>query len=187
MYIFTIFCLLHFCCGMPAASQVLACFDGAFALLCFGCISILDLGRFDVVAYAVAAWMNVSVASNFLKQLSEPQPSHTTAAAKHTPDKYIWRYILACFVDYIYVSEFLMYKANVPYIHKCVCYILKLRRSFIYVHIYVASLGMAIHITDTTLCWQHMLPRLLRQQCCCACIQKSYGISTRVRARESKI
>lgn len=29
------FSLLHFSCGIPAASQVLACFDGAFASLCF--------------------------------------------------------------------------------------------------------------------------------------------------------
>lgn len=65
------------------------------------------------------------------------------------------------------------------YSHVCVwvCYVLKLRRTFIYVQVHVALVLAIIHNVGNT---QNIISNI----CCVnivvsACIQKSYGISNR--------
>jgi len=67
-FMFFVLVSCTFCCALPATQILflLLLFAWAFCFVSFGPGDV-----FDVVACAVAAWMNISAASNFLKQLSE--------------------------------------------------------------------------------------------------------------------
>lgn len=143
---------------------------------------------FDVVARSAAAWMNISAASNFLKQLSErASATRRRATAQHTPDKHKHTCMYVCVCVYLYTCAarfvgcmclcWFIYNANVAYVlvYVCVCvYVLCTETtSYIYLctYIHVASFGLAIR---NTLLATYAANTLMREQCCCAVIAHVY-------------
>lgn len=169
-------CLLHFCAVHTNKNWLHSALE-----LRFFCLSLFLFYYFasrttvDVVARSAAAWMNISAASNFLKQLSDERNTRqiNTCVCVFVLSIYIHALLALCCC--LYTT-----RTRPMYSHVCVCvwvcYVLKLRRTFIYVQVHVA-LVLAIPNVGNT---QHSVSNI----CCVnivasACIQKSYGNSNR--------
>lgn len=171
-------CLLHFCAVHTNKNWLHSALE-----LRFFCLSLFLFYYFasrttvDVVARSAAAWMNISAASNFLKQLSDERNTRQINTRVCVCVCLCWVFIYMrcslCAAVYIQGERGLCTPMCV-----CVwvCYVLKLRRTFIYVQVHVA-LVLAIPNVGNR---QHSVSNI----CCVnivasACIQKSYGNSNR--------